>query len=545
VGLDDASTAPAANDGPPNSVAVACPGVAHAAGQAGGAPAGVTGASCRPRPPWWERRPTVAARCVLAGVCLAASVPPWGWWPLAFVGIALLDRLLADQPWRRRAVRTWLVAAAWLYPAMLWMYDLTAPGYVVAGGFFAGYFALAGAATPATRPGRLVVLPGAIALAELARWSWPFGGVPLAHLALGQASAPLAVLARLGGSLLVVVGVVAVGQALASALRRDLRAVAVGLAAVAVLGVAATAWPRSSVVRDATVALVQGGGRQRTRASSDQEPVVLARQVEASRLIDRPVDLVIWPENVVNPNNVTLTRGRADQLVRRVAAEVGAPVLAGWFYPVSVTDTVNYQSTILPDGSEVDRYDKRNIVPFGEYVPLRGLIERFSGELPAHDVRRGTNDPVLDTPVGPVGVSISWEGFFETRARSSVRDGAELLTNPTNGASYWITQIHTQQVASNQLRAIENDRWVLQVAPTGLSAVIDPDGRVVQRTGISERAVLIDTVELRRGRTPASRFGFWPVALYGLGAIAWFRARPPARRLAGTAQRPPTGSGTG
>ncbi len=534
---------------PPNTVAVSRPGVDNATENADGARTGVepqpAGAPPRPRPRWWEWRPAVAGRCVLAGLGLAASVPPWGWWPLAFVGIALLDGLLADQPWRRRLGRAWLVAAAWLYPAMLWMYDLTAPGYVVAGAFFAGYFALAAVLTPATRPGRLVVLPGAFALAELARWSWPFGGVPLAHLALGQVASPLAVLARLGGSLLVVLAVVAVGQALASAARRDLRAAAAGLAAVAALGVMATAWPRSTTVREATVALVQGGGRQRTRASSDQEPVVLARQVEASRLIDRPVDLVVWPENVVNPNAVTLTRARADELVRRVAAEVGAPVLAGWFYPVSSTDTVNYQSTILPDGEEIDRYDKRNIVPFGEYVPLRGLIERFSQELPAHDVRRGTNDPVLETPVGPVGVSISWEGFFETRARSSVRDGAELLANPTNGASYWLTQIHTQQVASNQLRAIENDRWVLQVAPTGMSAVIDPDGHVIERTGISERAVLIDTVELRRGRTPASRLGFWPVALFGVGAIALFRARPLARRLAGRARPHPTGSATG
>ena len=206
---------------------------------------------------------------------------------------------------------------------------------------------------------------------------------------------------------------------------------------------------------------------------------------------------------------------------------------------------MNYQSTILPDGDEIDRYDKRNIVPFGEYVPLRGLIERFSDELPRRDVARGTNDSALDTPVGPVGVSISWEGFFETRARASVRDGAELLANPTNGASYWLTQIHTQQVASNQLRAIENDRWVLQVAPTGMSAVIDPDGRVVQRTGISERAVLIDTVELRRGRTPASRLGFWPVALYGVGAIGVVRLRPLIRRPGGRGRPSPTGSTTG
>jgi apolipoprotein N-acyltransferase len=465
----------------------------------------------------------VALRAVVAGLALAASVPPWGWWPLAFVGIALLDTLVADRPWRSRFARTWLVAMAWLYPALLWMLDLTPPGYVVAGGFFAAYFALAAALTPPGRLGRLVVLPGAVALAELARWSWPFGGVPLAHLALGQANSPLGQAARLGGSALVVVLVVVTGQVLASLARRDLRAAAVGAMVVAGLVAGGFAWPRSSVVRTADVALVQGGGRQQTRASSDQQPVVLARHVEASRFLPGPVDLVIWPENVVNPG-ATLSFDRAFDLVHQVAADTGAAVLAGWFYPVSERSTVNYQSTILPSGDEVDRYEKVQIVPFGEYVPLRGLIERFSQELPGRDVLRGTDNPVLDTPIGPVGVSISWEGFFESRARASVADGAQLLANPTNGSTYWLTQVHTQQVASNQLRAIETDRWVLQVAPTGFSAVIDPDGQVLERTGISERATLRATVEMRQGRTPASRFGFWPVTAYGLSAVVGAQA---------------------
>lgn len=469
---------------------------------------------------FWEQRFGVAIRCAAAGVCLAGSVPPWGWWPLAFVGIFLLDRLLADQPWKRRFRRTWLVAATWLYPAMLWMFDLTGPGYVAAGAFYAAYFGIAGALTP-PGPMRRFVLPGAFALAEVARWSWPFGGVPLAHMGLSQVNTPLIFLARLAGPLLVVMAVVVIGQAVSAAYDRQWRPGGIGLAVVVLLTIGGLAHPRSTVVDEIDVALVQGGGPQRTRASSDQEPVVLSRHVEGSRVIEGSVDLIIWPENVVNPGRY-LDQGDAFDFVTDVAATHQAPVLAGWFMPISETNTANYHSVITPDGDETDRYDKVRLVPFGEYVPLRNFITSIADgvPLPRRDVQVGTVEPVLDTAVGKVGVAISWEGFFEHRSRHAVREGAELLTNPTNGSSFWLTQVQTQQIASNKLRAVENDRWVLQVAPTGLSGVIDPQGNLLQRTDVGERETLQATVEMRQGRTLSSRVGWWPAVLYGLGAIA-------------------------
>lgn len=415
---------------------------------------------------------------------------------------------------------------------MLWMWDLTPPGYLIAGGLYSCYFGLAAALTPHDATGRRLVLPGAVVLAEAARWYWPFGGVPLANIALSQVETPLAALARLGGPLLIIAVVVALGQALSAMLDNNRRAVRVTVGIVLVALAAAFLHPRASVVREIDAALVQGGGPTRTRASSDQEPIVLARHIEATRSISRPVDLILWPENVVNPGRF-LDSEVAAAAIRKVAADQNATVLAGWFYSVSDTATVNYQAAVTPDGVEVDRYDKVRIVPFGEYVPLRSFIEAtgLADAIPARDAIPGTAEPVLDTPVGPVGVAISWEAFFERRSRDASANGAQILTNPTNGSSFWLTQVHTQQVASNQLRAIENDRWLLMAGPTGLSGVIDADGTLLQRSDIGERKVLLTTAEMRQGRTLASLVGPWPMLVYGLVALAISyvrgRAHPP------------------
>lgn len=463
----------------------------------------------------------VWSRSALAGICIAGSVPPWGWWPLAFVGFAILDRLLVDTSPKQRFGRIWLACAWWLFPAMLWMADLTPPGYVVAGALYAAYYGLAAALTPSDRR-RWIVFPGAFAVAELVRWYWPFGGVPLANVALGQVESPLGQTARLFGPLFVIMLVIVIGQALSAFLfERRLVAPAIAMGVVGLSLAGAWLHPRASVVDEIDTALVQGGGPTRTRASSDQQPVVLARHIEASRAIEQPVDLILWPENVVNPGRF-LDFDVAAERVADVARANNATLMPGWFYAVNDgTATVNYQTAISPDGVEIDRYDKVRIVPFGEYVPLRGLIEVFSDEIPTRDVIPGTEPPVLETPVGPIGVAISWEAYFERRSRDAVANGAQLLTNPTNGSSYWTTQVHTQQVASNQLRAIENDRWLLMVGPTGMSAVINADGELLQRSGIGERIVLSETVELREGRTLASLVGFWPVLLFGLGGLAW------------------------
>jgi apolipoprotein N-acyltransferase len=465
--------------------------------------------------PWW----VIAG---LAGLCLAGSLPPWGWWPLSFVGVALWDHATSDVGARDRFVRSMAVAATWLTIAMFWMIDLTVVGFVLAVLAYSAYFGVAGAVTPTDRPRRFLIFPVAIVIAELIRWRFPFGGVPLANLALSQVETPLAQTTRLAGPYLVIALIVVIGlsiRELITSENRRLALIGLGTAVIAV-GLAAL-HPRASDTRDIDVAVVQGGGATRTRATGESASVVLGRHLEATRYLKGPVDLVLWPENVVNPGRFFSVE-EATEIVADLARDVDATLLTGWFYRINDDETVNYQAATAPDGVEVDRYEKVRIVPFGEYVPLRGLIERFSSDIPAADVRAGTGPSTLDTPVGVAGVSISWESYFEQRIRDSISNGAEFLTNPTNGASYWLTQVHAQQVASNQLRAIEGDRWMIMAAPTGMSAIISPDGDVLQRSDLGERIVLTHTITRREGRTLFSHIGLWPVLIYLVGlALLW------------------------
>ncbi|MGH9231658.1 MAG: nitrilase-related carbon-nitrogen hydrolase, partial [Acidimicrobiales bacterium] len=92
--------------------------------------------------------------------------------------------------------------------------------------------------------------------------------------------------------------------------------------------------------------------------------------------------------------------------------------------------------------------------------------------------------------------------------------------NPTNGSSFTGTLVQTQQVATSRMRAIENDRWVLQVAPTGFSAIVGPDGTVQQRSSVSEATVLQQTVGTREGTTLYTRVGLLPAWVLALASLA-------------------------
>jgi len=470
-------------------------------------------------------------RAVIAGLCLAASVPPWGWWPLAFLGIAMWDRLLRNAKPRARIVRSIVFAAAWFTPSMLWMVDLTAPGYLIAIVVFSLYVGVAGLAVPGRSSSpwvRWLALPAAFTLAEAARCTFPVGGVPLATTAMGQASAPLGQIARVLCAVGVTFAVAVIGVALSAAWERRHIVAAAALAGVVALWLVAIVAPTGHDIRTINAAVVQGGGPQGTRASETDPRDVFDRHIEATSLVTTPVDLVVWPENVVAVDSLFATAKENAEL-SALAKDLNTTLVAGFTEVLDSSSFANASVVYLPDGSTGERYDKVRRVPFGEYVPFRWLIESVAGSntgIPAREARAGTEPAIVRTPAGDLALAISWEIFFTNRGRDGVLHGGQILLNPTNGSSYWLTQVQTQQVASSQLRAIETGRWVLQAAPTGFSAIVNPSGDVLKRTSISEQAVLQQDVMLRSGDTIATVIGPMPVIWFSaiLLALSWWFA---------------------
>ncbi len=459
---------------------------------------------------------------------VAAALPPWGIWPLAFLGVALFETgLQAADSARQRMARGVLFGLGWLGPGMVWMWFLTAPGYVVATLLFASFHGISALVAP-RGPWRVVGRPAAHTLAEALRMFFPFGGVPLATLAIGQAGGPFLGVARIGGVLLLTWFTFAIGFALAGpspfvpALARKRGVTAKGeWHGVTVFAIALVVWLVSPVADGTSatdqpplrVAAVQGGGPQGTRASDTSSSDVFDRHLDATAGIDADsVDFVLWPENVIDVEQFD-----GSEQLERVAAEaarIGAPFAVGITEDTADGDHfLNAQVVVTPDGEIYDRYDKVRRVPFGEYMPLRGLLEALGAptDLVPRDAVAGTGPAVLSLTDGTrMGVVISWEVFFGGRATEGIEQGGEFIINPTNGSSYTWTVLQSQQVASSRLRATEQGRWVVQASPTGFSAFISPDAEVLQRTSVSEQEVVVQDIERRTGRTWYSYLGDLP-----------------------------------
>ena len=488
----------------------------------------------RPLLPLW----VAVLVAVAGGLVYDLGFPGASVWPLAFVGIALaLVSLIGRSSWGAFLVGLAFGLAFYLEQVSFtslylgpvpWIALSVLESLFVAGG--AVLIALAYRWVPrasASRWVRLVWLPLLVAglwcVREAATGTIPYGGFPWGRAALSQSESPFAPVVSWVGNTGLSFIMVAIVAGIIEWVRlrgwQDVRA-ALPVAVLIIVAILLPAWP-TTAVGEIRVASVQGNGPAGyfdVRSPGD----VLATQLAATEpILDEPgIDVLLWPEG---GSDIDPTRSESTaRILDSLGEQLDAPIVLN---TVTTRDDEFFNTSLLWRAGEgaVDSYDKRNPVPFGEYIPDRWFYDALAPDLTGLIQRGytpGTNPPVFDLGDAVTGLAICFDVIYDELIWEGARDGAQVYMFQTNNADFRGTDENQQQLAIARLRAIETGRSVVNISTVGTSQVIDPTGRTIDALPAYEPGAMVTDVELRDGLTPSVVLGGWVPLVIVLGAIA-------------------------
>ena len=477
---------------------------------------------------------------------MSLSLPPANVGVLALVGLVPFLWALRDAGPKRGLALGSVFGLVYFGAVLYWILLFGEMGFtalVAASAAFAGLF---GFLAPAVRlPGRPVLSAFGLAalwtvVMEWFRSAWPLGGFTWGGAGYTQAGdrllLPLATVTGVWGVAFVVV---AVNGLLVVALERGRGRAAGALGAACVAGaliVGPALIPFASADgRRLDVAAIQVDVRGARGLPGAQEDRAVTQMNVAldQRLATDPPDLAVWGEGAIDPGSWTDPGAIAQ--VRSAIAAVDVPTLAG---AVTVGRGGNERTeAVLFDrsGRLTDRYAKVHLVPFGEYVPWRSELSWIKAleQIPVDRIPGGRIHTLSAEGVPAFGTPICYENSFPGVDRTMVREGAKFIVVITNNASYGFTAASRQHLLMSRLRAVEDGRWVVHAAVSGISAFIDPSGRVIAERGLFEAGIVRRTILTSDRRTPYVRYGDWfPAAalLLSVGLILVPRRRREPRR---------------
>ena len=234
-------------------------------------------------------------------------------------------------------------------------------------------------------------------------------------------------------------------------------------------------------------------------------------------------EVVLWPEGafVTDISSFVDNRGklvRLDEAVSELAARLGVTIVIGSYVENKDTEEIrNSLSVFYPDGKQnIGAYSKIRLVPFGEFVPLRSVVSMVLPSLSAisaksTDLTRGEVSSTFNSHVEgdgvEIGAMICFDSIYENLAINSVKSGAEIFIIPSNDSWFYDSRAMNLHHSQNVLRAIEQGRYTVNCANTGISSIVDDKGRVVDEIEMDTRGYVLGTVRASNYRTLYSCIG--------------------------------------
>lgn len=433
----------------------------------------------------------------------------------------------------------------WVYSTMKQYGGIGAPGaagllflFCLYLGLYHGLFGLiVGLLAKSSERLALVGSPFVWVAVELARTR--ISGFPWDLLGIAQVdNVALARIARFTGVYGISLEIMIVNTAFAAALlirqKRRMPLLVAAMASAFVLQIGrwlpVPAFPpnRSAVLVQANIPILDGGdwtSQYLTETLSGLKDLSLGGESGGQ---PRP-GLIVWPESPApfffgDPTFRSVVAGvasgaRAWVIAGNVAVEkTGSP-------GKSAEEIFNSATLVSPTGEIVGRYDKVHLVPFGEYVPFKSLLS-FAGGLTREvgDFTGGVVRDPLQAGDQKLGVFICYESIFPDEVRRFAANGAQVFVNISNDGWYGDSGAYAQHLKQARMRAIENNRWLLRDTNTGVTAAIDPFGRIVHSAPRKIRTAILASYALENGTTFYTRHGDWlayTCAIISLGAIAF------------------------
>ena len=390
----------------------------------------------------------------------------------------------------------------------------------------------------------LIIILSSASLWTLAEWlqTQTWMGVPWGRLAVTQyAALPAIQSASLFGSLFVCFLMAAVNACVAVAflsLKQNGKLHSAAFAGVAVLvlnylfGTAVLLCGNNgSGEETVSVALIQGNvlSGEKWEDNSVEASLELYTSLTTEACSESGAEIVLWPETVIT-TSVRKYSYLSDS-ISELSMRTGAVVIVGCFdYQRKDGDWLAYNSLIAfyPDGTVSENsYNKRHPVPFGEYLPSPDFFETVLPVLTemnifSSDISAGDSTELLYTEYGNIGSLICFDSIYETLALDSVRDGAGILAISTNDSWYYDSSAVSQHNGHAVLRAVENGRYVIRAANTGISSIITPSGEISASLGALKRGYVTGEVEFLNTETLYTKVGNIIVPVSGAFVIFSF-----------------------